>query len=125
MPNAFMLSRSAHVVGRPRDRLVGAGGQGNRSTSKTRLTSRLLWRSLSVPPWCRCRVGRGGRQCLRPHNRRGSAPPPPPPASPHRGPTLSWVPYPRFVPAPLPDTPLGGGRSAGASCGAHQHAVQS
>jgi hypothetical protein len=46
------MRRSAYVLGRPRGRLAGSGGQGNRAISITRLTRRLLGRSISIPPWC-------------------------------------------------------------------------
>src|SRR2546425_2712768 len=88
-------------------------------------------RDLILPcaaPWRSTRVytvSNEGVRCLLPHRRRGSAPPPHPPASPRPGPTPSWVRCALFVPAIPPDTPLAGGRSAGASYGAHQYTVQS
>src|SRR5687768_12286125 len=54
--NAFRMRRSEYVLGRPRGRLAGAGGQGRWSMSSTRLTRRLIWRSISVPPQCGCVV---------------------------------------------------------------------
>src|SRR4029453_10599208 len=52
--NAFRMSRSEYVLGRPRGRLAGSDGQGSRSTRATKLTSRLVCRSISVPPQCGC-----------------------------------------------------------------------
>src|SRR2546430_7219805 len=62
------------------------------------------------------RVGNGGVQFLPSHTCPGSAPPRHPPASPGPGPTRSWVRCSPCVPVMLPDAPLAGGRSAGASC---------
>src|SRR5262245_28311247 len=56
MTSAFIMSRSEYVLGRPRERLAGSGGQGSRSTRTIRLTSRLGCRSISVPPQCGCVV---------------------------------------------------------------------
>src|SRR4030095_5137057 len=52
--NAFRMSRSEYVLGRPRGRLAGSDGQGSQSTRATKLTSRLVCRSISVPPQCGC-----------------------------------------------------------------------
>src|SRR5712691_3309107 len=70
------------------------------------------------------RVGNGGVQSLPSHTCPGSGPPRHPPVSPGPSPTPSWVRYPPFVPSILQDAPRAGGRSAGASCGVRQYAVQ-
>jgi hypothetical protein len=54
MTNAFSMSRLEYVGGLPRTRLASSGGRGSRSTRRTRLTSRLICRRISVLPWCRC-----------------------------------------------------------------------
>src|SRR4030095_3799434 len=56
MTSAFRMRRSEYVFGRPRGRLTGADGHGRWSMSRTRLTSKLVWRSISVPPQCGCVV---------------------------------------------------------------------
>ncbi len=63
--NAFAIRRSASVLGRLRWRGAGSAGQGSRSMSTPRLTSRLLGRRISLPPWCRCVVTeiRRGQPC--------------------------------------------------------------
>ena len=53
---SFTLSRSEYVFGCPWGRLSGSGGQGNRSTSCTRLTRILVYRNISEPPSYRCVV---------------------------------------------------------------------
>src|SRR5262245_30294752 len=65
MTSAFIMSRSEYVLGRPRERLAGSGGQGSRSTRTIRLTSRLGCRSISVPPQCGCVITeiRRGQPC--------------------------------------------------------------